>query len=88
MTSLVESAVPDRFYVISMEFLSLTRRRSSSRNVPSGEERETVILLFTSSSPCRKDQFAMSYVFFGTEARGTRKWSLSFNLAEVNVKND
>ena len=29
----------DRFYVISMEFLSLSRRRSSSRNVPSGEER-------------------------------------------------
>ena len=26
-------------YVISMEFLSLSRRRSSSRNVPSGEER-------------------------------------------------
>ena len=25
-------------YVISMEFLSLIRRRSSSRNVPSGEE--------------------------------------------------
>ena len=29
----------DRFYVISMEFLSLSRRRSPSRNVPSGEER-------------------------------------------------
>ena len=26
-------------YVISMEFLSLSRKRSSSRNVPSGEER-------------------------------------------------
>ena len=31
--------IPDRFYVISMEFLSLSRRRSSSRNVPGGEER-------------------------------------------------
>ena len=31
--------IPDRFYVISMEFLSLKRRRSSSRNVLSGEER-------------------------------------------------
>ena len=30
---------PDRFYVISMEFLSLSRRRSPSRNVPSGDER-------------------------------------------------
>ena len=29
----------DRFYVISMELLSLSRRCSSSRNVPSGEER-------------------------------------------------
>ena len=27
-------------YVISMEFLSLSRRRSSVRNVPSGEELE------------------------------------------------
>ena len=26
-------------YVISMEFLPLNRRRSSARNVPSGEER-------------------------------------------------
>ena len=31
--------IPDRFYVISMEFRSLSRRRSSARNVPSGEER-------------------------------------------------
>ena len=31
--------IPDRFYVISMEFLSLSRRRFSARNVPSGEER-------------------------------------------------
>ena len=31
--------IPDRFYVISMEFLSLSRRRYSSRNVLSGEER-------------------------------------------------
>ena len=31
--------IPDRFYVISMEFLSLSRRRSSARNVPIGEER-------------------------------------------------
>ena len=31
--------IPDRFYVISMEFLSLSRGRSSARNVPSGEER-------------------------------------------------
>ena len=30
---------PDRFYVISMEFLSLSRRRYSSRNVLSGKER-------------------------------------------------
>ena len=29
----------DIFYVISMEFLSLSRRRSSARNFPSGEER-------------------------------------------------
>ena len=29
----------DIFYVISMEFLSLSRKRSSTRNVPSGEER-------------------------------------------------
>jgi len=29
----------DRFYVISMEFLSLSRRRFSARNVPIGEER-------------------------------------------------
>ena len=36
--------IPDRFYVIGMEFLSLSRRRSSSRNVPSGEERgETAV---------------------------------------------
>ena len=31
--------IPDRFYVISMEFLSLSCRRSSARNVPSDEER-------------------------------------------------
>ena len=31
--------IPDRFYVISIEFLSLSRRRSSARNVPSGKER-------------------------------------------------
>ena len=31
--------IPDRFYVISMDFLSLSRRRFSPRNVPSGEER-------------------------------------------------
>ena len=31
--------ISDRFYVISMEFLSLSRRRSSSGNVSSGEER-------------------------------------------------
>ena len=31
--------IPDRFYVISMEFLSLSRRRSPARNVPIGEER-------------------------------------------------
>ena len=35
----------DRFYVISMEFLSLSRRRSSARNIRSGEERgETGVL--------------------------------------------
>ena len=28
-------------YIISMEFLSLSRRRSSARNVPSGERGET-----------------------------------------------
>ena len=34
----------DRSYVISVEFLLLSRRRSSSRNVPSGEERgETLV---------------------------------------------
>ena len=32
--------IPDRFYVISMEFLSLSRRRSSWRNVVSAEEQE------------------------------------------------
>ena len=31
--------IPDRFYVISMEFLSLSRRRSSTRNLRSGEGR-------------------------------------------------
>ena len=32
-------------YVISMEFLSLRRRRSSAQNVPSGEERgETAVI--------------------------------------------
>ena len=31
--------IPDRFYVISVEFLSLSRRRSFAQNVPSGEER-------------------------------------------------
>ena len=30
--------ISDTFYVISMELLSLSRRRSSARNVPSGEE--------------------------------------------------
>ena len=36
--------IPNRFYITSMEFLSLSRRRSSSRNVPSGEERgETAV---------------------------------------------
>ena len=36
--------ISDRFYVISMEILSQSRRRSSSRNVPSGEERgETAV---------------------------------------------
>ena len=32
-------------YVISLEFLSLSRRRSSSRNVPSGEERGEMAVL-------------------------------------------
>ena len=37
--------IPDRFYVISMEFLSLSRRRFSAQNVPIGEERgETDVL--------------------------------------------
>ena len=31
--------IPDGFYVIKMEFLSLSRRRSSTRNVPIDEER-------------------------------------------------
>ena len=31
--------IPDRFYIISMEFLSLSRRRSSTRNVPINKER-------------------------------------------------
>ena len=31
--------IQDRFYVITMEFLSLSRRCSSARNVPSSEER-------------------------------------------------
>ena len=26
--------IPDRFYVIRMEFLSLSRRRSSAQNIP------------------------------------------------------
>ena len=30
----VYDRIPDGLYVIGMEFLSLTRRRSSSRNVP------------------------------------------------------
>ena len=37
--------IPDVFYVMSMEFLPLSRRRSSVRNIPSGEERgETDVL--------------------------------------------
>ena len=32
-------------YVISMEFLSLSRRRSSARNVPSGEEQGEAAVL-------------------------------------------
>ena len=36
--------IPDRFYVISMELLSLSRRRSLARNFPSGEKRgETAV---------------------------------------------
>ena len=36
--------IQDRFYDISMEFLSLNGRRSSSPNVPNGEERgETAV---------------------------------------------
>ena len=31
-------------YVISMEFLSLSRRRSAWRNVPSGEEQEETVV--------------------------------------------
>ena len=31
-------------YVIGMEFLSLSRRRSFSRNVPCGEEREEMAI--------------------------------------------
>ena len=30
--------IPNRFYVIGLEFLSLSRRRSSTWNVPTGEE--------------------------------------------------
>ena len=30
--------IPERLYVISMELLSMCRRRSSARNVPSGEK--------------------------------------------------
>ena len=37
--------IQDRLYVFSMEFLSLSRRRSSSRNVPSDEEREETSVL-------------------------------------------
>ena len=32
--------IPDRFYVISMEFLSLSSRRSSARNVPAAKSAE------------------------------------------------
>ena len=32
--------IPDKFYVISMEFLSLSRRRPSARNVPSAKSEE------------------------------------------------
>ena len=36
--------IPDRFCVISLKFLSLSRRRSSSGNVSSDEERgETAV---------------------------------------------
>ena len=43
--------IPDRFYVISTEFLSLSRRRSSWRNVLSGKgQGETAV--FASYSPC------------------------------------
>jgi len=37
--SVDQSAVLTGFYVISVEFLSLSCRRSSARNVPNGEER-------------------------------------------------
>ena len=30
--------IPDKFYVIRMEFLSLSRRRSSAQNIPIGKE--------------------------------------------------
>ena len=41
----VYDRIPERLYVIRMEFLSLSRRRSSSRNVPSDEEREETAVL-------------------------------------------
>ena len=36
--------IQNRFYVISMEFLSLSHRRSFARNVPSNEERGEMFL--------------------------------------------
>ena len=53
--------------VISMEFLSLNRRRSSARNVPSGEERgETDVFAgyFSTAFHCIKAMFLTTDVFF------------------------
>ena len=54
--------IPDRFYVISMEFQSLSRRRSSSQNVPSGEERgETDVSQATNEDVANIFTTAISY---------------------------
>ena len=57
--------IPDRFYVISMEFQSLSRRRSFARNVPSGEERgKTGVFAGQSKSGFIKKQISCGRILF------------------------
>ena len=47
-----QSELPDKFYVISMEFLSLSRRRFSWQNVLGGEEQREMAV-FAGKFVCR-----------------------------------